>query len=449
MAPLRPINPTFLAFSLTVLILLGTTPSLTAQQRDTLSLQAAVQQAVENNYSIQVARTNEQISDNSLNIGNAGLLPSVSLSSSGSLQQQDTRQEFEQPLGEQTINGAQSSNLDASVNLQYTLFDGLGNTYNYRQLKTEKNLTEAQARQTIEQTLLRVVQQYYQVARLRAEAEIAKEAVTLSQQRLSRVETGVQFGNKSRVDLTNAQVDLDTDSTTLIEAKTQYRNARRTLNVLLGQAPNTPVTVEEQVSFQQDLERQALLEQAQERNSSLQAADYEVKNARLQKKIANASYFPEVNLTSSYTYSQSASDAGFLNEQRSSGIRSGLELNMPLFSGFQNDIRAENAELRLQNQKNRKAETKLNVRRDLTNAYATYEQNLRALRLEKRSVDNARLNLRRTRESYQVGQATATQLREAQVNFTRAKTRLTNARYDAKLAEVELYQLAGLLLDEL
>ena len=449
MAPLRPINPTLLAFSLTVLILLGATPSLTAQQRDTLSLQAAVQQAVENNYSIQVARTNEQISDNSLNIGNAGLLPSVSLSSSGSLQQQDTRQEFEQPLGEQTINGAQSSNLDASVNLQYTLFDGLGNTYNYRQLKTEKNLTEAQARQTIEQTLLRVVQQYYQVARLRAEAEIAKEAVTLSQQRLSRVETGVQFGNKSRVDLTNAQVDLDTDSTTLIEAKTQYRNARRTLNVLLGQAPNAPVTVKEQVSFQQDLERQALLEQAQERNSSLQAADYEVKNARLQKKIANASYFPEVNLTSSYTYSQSASDAGFLNEQRSSGIRSGLELNMPLFSGFQNDIRAENAELRLQNQKNRKAETELNVRRDLTNAYATYEQNLRALRLEKRSVDNARLNLRRTRESYQVGQATATQLREAQVNFTRAKTRLTNARYDAKLAEVELYQLAGLLLDEL
>ena len=449
MAPLRPINPTLLAFSLTVLILLGAIPSLTAQQRDTLSLQAAVQQAVENNYSIQVARTNEQISDNSLNIGNAGLLPSVSLSSSGSLQQQDTRQEFEQPLGEQTINGAQSSNLDASVNLQYTLFDGLGNTYNYRQLKTEKNLTEAQARQTIEQTLLRVVQQYYQVARLRAEAEIAKEAVTLSQQRLSRVETGVQFGNKSRVDLTNAQVDLDTDSTTLIEAKTQYRNARRTLNVLLGQAPNTPVTVEEQVSFQQDLERQALLEQAQERNSSLQAADYEVKNARLQKKIANASYFPEVNLTSSYAYSQSASDAGFLNEQRSSGIRSGLELNMPLFSGFQNDIRAENAELRLQNQKNRKAETELNVRRDLTNAYATYEQNLRALRLEKRSVDNARLNLRRTRESYQVGQATATQLREAQVNFTRAKTRLTNARYDAKLAEVELYQLAGLLLDEL
>jgi outer membrane protein len=449
MAPLRPINPTLLAFSLTVLILLGAIPSLTAQQRDTLSLQAAVQQAVENNYSIQVARTNEQISDNSLNIGNAGLLPSVSLSSSGSLQQQDTRQEFEQPLGEQTINGAQSSNLDASVNLQYTLFDGLGNTYNYRQLKTEKNLTEAQARQTIEQTLLRVVQQYYQVARLRAEAEIAKEAVTLSQQRLSRVETGVQFGNKSRVDLTNAQVDLDTDSTTLIEAKTQYRNARRTLNVLLGQAPNAPVTVKEQVSFQQDLERQALLEQAQERNSSLQAADYEVKNARLQKKIANASYFPEVNLTSSYTYSQSASDAGFLNEQRSSGIRSGLELNMPLFSGFQNDIRAENAELRLQNQKNRKAETKLNVRRDLTNAYATYEQNLRALRLEKRSVDNARLNLRRTRESYQVGQATATQLREAQVNFTRAKTRLTNARYDAKLAEVELYQLAGLLLDEL
>lgn len=426
--------------------------SLPAQSQqakvDSLSLQQAVQKAVENNYSIKVARTNKQISRNNVNIGNAGLLPSLGLSSSGNFQQQDTRQEFEQPLGEQTINGAQSTNWDASLDLQYTLFDGLGNRYNYKQLKMEKNLTDAQARQTIEQTLLQVVQQYYQVARLRSELQIARQAVQLSQQRLERVKNEVAFGNKSRVDFLNARVDLDSDSTALMNAQTKYRNNRRGLNVLLGRTPSEPLAIEGRVSFKRNLEKANLLEQAIEENSKLEAADYQVKNARLQKKIANANYFPELNLTGSYSYSESVQDAGFLKERQSNGVSTGIQLNMPLFSGFRNKIQAENARMRLQNSKNQRKEAELNVRRDVNNAYETYKQNLRNVRMESRNVENAKLNLQRTRESYKVGQATATQLREAQVNFTRAQSRMTNARYDAKLAEIELYQLAGLLLNE-
>ena len=415
---------------------------------DTLSLQEAVETAMEHNYNIKVAKTNQQISRNSVNIGNAGLLPRLSLSSGGNFQNQNTRQEFEQPLGEQTLRGAQSTSLNAALNLEYTLFDGLGNRYDYRRLKAEQNLTDAQARQTIEQTLLQVVNQYYQVARLKREARIAQQAVALSKQRLQRVQSQVEFGNKSRVDLLSARVDLDSDSTALINAQTQFSNARRSLNVLLGRNPSKPLAVQKDVSFKRNLRKADLLKAAQQQNSTLKAADYQVKTARLQHKIAKANYFPQVNLTSSYDYSESSQDAGFLKEQQTNGVSAGLQINMPLFQGFQNQIRAENTQMRLQNRKNQLQQAELNLKRDLTNAYATYQQNLRTLRMEKRNVENARLNLTRTREAYQIGQATSTQLREAQVNFTRAQSRLTNARYDAKLAEVELYQLAGLLLEE-
>lgn len=417
-------------------------------EADTLNLQEAVQTAMENNYNIKVANTNKQISRNSLHPGNAGLLPTINFTSGGNFQNQNTRQQFGEPLGEQNQDGAQSTSVNAAVNLEYTLFDGLGNTYDYRRLKAERKLTDAQARQTIEQTLLQVVQQYYQVARLGREAAIAREATELSQQRLKRVKNEVAFGNKSRVDLLNARVDLDSDSTTLLNAETQYRNALRNLNVLLGRKPSESLAVQKAVSFKRDLRKKALLEAANEKNSALKAADHQVRTARLQHKIAKANYFPEVNLTSSYDYSRTAQDVGFLEDQQSYGISAGLQINMPLFRGFQNKIRAENARMQLENSKYQRRQSTLNVKRDLHNAYATYQQNLQTLRMEKRNLENAQLNLKRTREAYLIGQATSTQLREAQVNFTRAQSRLTSARYDAKLAEVELYQLSGLLLEE-
>ncbi len=430
-------------------LILGLSQDIKAQkEKDTLELQEAIEKAVEHNYNIKVANTRKKISQNSATRGNAGMLPSLSFSSGGNFQNQNTNQEFGQPLGEQNITGAQSTSLNAGINLDYTLFDGLGNTYNYRQLKAEKNLTDAQARQTIEQTLYQVVNQYYRVARFRREASIAQKAVELSLQRLKRVKNQVAYGNKSRVDLLNAKVDLDSDSTNLISANTQYRNALRSFMVLLGKAPGKNLAVHNNVTIQEDLEKAALLKAAKKKNSTLKAADMQVKTAQLQQKITKANYWPQVNLTSSYDYSRTAQDAGFLQEQQTNGVTAGLQVNMPLFTGFQNKIREQNAEMRLQSQKYQRKQTKLNVQRNLSNTYANYQQNLTTLRMEKRNVANAKLNLKRTREAYQTGQATSTQLREAQVNFTRAQSRLTNARYDAKLAEVKLYQIAGLLLNE-
>ncbi len=415
---------------------------------DTLSLQSAVRQAMENNHNIQVARNNAKISKNSVHIGNAGMLPSLSISSSGTYNNEDTRQKFEQPLGEQEINGAESTNLNASMDLRYTLFDGFGNTYNYEQLKVEKDLSDVQARQTIEALLLQVVNQYYKVARLKTQYQIAQESVAISQERLQRVKSARQYSNKSRVDVLNAKVDLDSDSSSMVEAKTQYKNTKRSLNVLLGQEVETEYAVQREVTVRKELAKSQLLENAQTNNAALQAADYQLQTARLQKKIANANFYPQLTLTGSYYFSQSNNDAGFLKENQTNGVSTGLQLNIPIFAGFQNKIKAENAAMRVKNRQHQLNNKKLEVNRDLQNAYATYQQNLKVLSMEQRNVENARLNLERTRESYRLGQVNGTQVREAQVNFIRAKTRRTDARYDAKLAEVELFKIAGLLLEE-
>ncbi len=418
------------------------------EKKETLSLKKAVGQAMKNNHGIQVARNKASISKNSVSIGNAGMLPSLQISSGGSYNNQNTSQQFEEPIGQQEISGAESNSIDASLDMNYTLFDGLGNQYNYDQLKAEKNLTDAEARQTIEGTLLNVVNQYYQVARAKSQLLIAEEAVQLSKERLKRVENQREYGNQSKVDVLNANVALDADSSSLIEAKTKHENAKRSLNVLLGKEVEARFAVDQEVTVRENINQDEILKNAKQNNAGIQAANHRVKVARLQHKMAKANFLPELNLNSSYDYSKRNQDAGFLNESQSNGFSAGLQLNIPIFAGFQNKIRAENAAIRVKNRKHQLDNTRLKVTRDLRNAYANYEQNLKILRMEKSNVENARLNLERTRESYQVGQVNATQVREAQVNFIRAKNRRTNARYDAKLAEVELFKIAGLLLEE-
>lgn len=432
---------------LTAFLLLSAKGLIGQEAKDTLSLQEAVSQAMENNHAIRVARNNARISKNNVHIGNASMLPSLSISSNGTYNNQNTRQEFEQPLGEQEINGAESTNIGASLDLNYTLFDGLGNTYNYEQLKIEKDLSDAEARQTIEQTLLQVVNQYYQVARLKTQYSISQESVGLSQERLQRVKNEREYGNKSKIDVLNARVDLDADSSALIEARTQYENAKRSLNVLLGQEVQSAYAVQPQVEVRKGLEQRELLQNAQSKNAAIEAASHQVQTARMQEKIAKANFYPELNLTGSYSFNQQNQDAGFLKENQTNGVSTGLQLNIPLFAGFQNKIRAQNAAIRIKNRKHQLSNTELEVSRDLQNAYANYEQNLKILSMEERNVENARLNLEQSQESYRVGQVNATQVREAQVNFIRAKNRRTNARYDAKLAEVELFKIAGLLLE--
>ncbi len=438
-------------FSITILWVFFTTSVLAQDNRlkDTLTLQEAVEKTMKNNHGIQVARNNAQISKNNVHIGNAGMLPNLSLSSSGNYQNEDTRQEFQEPLGEQEVSGAQATNVNASLDMNYTLFDGLGNRYNYQQLKVEKDLSDAQARQTIEQTLLQVVNQYYQVARLRAQYQITRESVQLSLERLRRVKQERQYGNKSQVDVLNARVDLDSDSSTLIQARTNYENAKRSLNVLLGQKISSAFSVKSEVKLRKRLEESDLMKKAKANNVNILAADRQLKTARLQQKIAKAEFFPELSLNGSYSYSLSNNDAGFLKENQSNGVSTGLQLNIPLFSGYRNKIRAENAAIRIKNRQHQLENAELKVQRDLKNAYADYEKYLKTLRMEGRNVRNAKLNLERTRESYQLGQVNTTQLRQAQVNFIRAKTRRSNARYDAKLAEIELFKIAGLLLKEL
>lgn len=86
------------------------------------------------------------------------------------------------------------------------------------------------------------------------------------------------------------------------------------------------------------------------------------------------------------------------------------------------------------------------VEAGLTAAYRTYTTNLELVRLERSNMEIAQENLDITLEKFKLGSIAPLEFREAQRNFVDAHTRYSVALYQAKMAEIELKQIAGTLV---
>ena len=138
--------------------------AIQANSQDILTKKEALQIALENNYGVIIANNNVEIAKNNSSIYNSSYLPTLSTSAGANYNK--SNQEIESQGGEITnINGAETKAYNASVNLNYTLFDGLGRKYNYKQLQETYNLSELQARETIENMYLQLFSVYFQIAR--------------------------------------------------------------------------------------------------------------------------------------------------------------------------------------------------------------------------------------------------------------------------------------------
>ncbi|MEM7379852.1 MAG: TolC family protein, partial [Bacteroidota bacterium] len=142
-------------------------------QEDLLSKESAVELALENNFGIAVAKNQVEIAENNKSILNSGYLPTVTANAGATYNRDDSVIEFPgqvlengEPRPDIVIYKAEAQRYNSGLTVNYTLFDGLGRMYNYKSLKEQYELSELQARETIENTVLQLFTVYFEVARL-------------------------------------------------------------------------------------------------------------------------------------------------------------------------------------------------------------------------------------------------------------------------------------------
>ena len=270
--------------------------SFSAFSQEILTKKEALKLTLENNFGIKIANNNVEVANNNKSIYNTRFLPTVS-ATSGANYRRDNQTITRQDGSSTSIDGAVTKSYNASVNLNYTIFDGLGRKYNYQQLKETYNLTELQAKETIENTYLQLFTFYFQIARLSENKNNLEEALIISKQRLRRATYQYEYGQSTRLELLNAEVDVNNDSITLINAAQQLSNAKRGLNVVLGVQKEVNYEVETAVDFNTLLNFDDLREKTLANNTALKQNEKNIAISEFNIKINKANYLPSLGLT--------------------------------------------------------------------------------------------------------------------------------------------------------
>jgi len=417
--------------------------TISTSGQELLQKEEAVKIAMENNFDIQISNNNIEVAENNASIENSNYLPSVT-GTAGANYSNSNGSVVQKSGEEQTITNNETKGLNASIGLQYTVFDGFGRSNTYKKLQENYNISKLQARLIVENTILSIFNSYYEVARLTQDVENQKETMNISRVRLQRANYNFEYGQGNQLDILNAEVDYNNDSITYLTNVQSLANQKRTLNLYLGRDVNIEFTVDTSLSYATDLYLEILLNRSTENNVSLLQQESALKNAAYDIKATTAGVIPKLIINGRYGWSENLLGVtSFIDKSMGSGPSVGATLSWNIYDGGTTRVRMQNSKIALENQTISLEKERLSIERNLSNAWTAYQTALFVKGAQEKNLETAQTNFNRSVDTYKLGQITSIEFRQAQLNLLQAHLSLNQSKYSAKIAELFLLQISG------
>ena len=222
---------------------------------------------------------------------------------------------------------------------------------------------------------------------------------------------------------------------------------KKQLNQLMAVVLSSDYDVIDSIPLNTQLQYSAISGSMVLSNPTLLQARKNIDIARLTVKEREAELYPILNFNSAFNFNRLQNLAvinnftPLFNQNR--GFNYGVGFTIPLLNGFNTRRLIQQAKLdvdyQLLNYKNQLSRADL----ALDNAFRNYEMQKKALLLEQENIELARENVTIALERFRQGVSTFIELRVAQISLAEAYNRLIAARYNTKLAEIELLKLKG------
>jgi outer membrane protein TolC len=418
---------------------------LKTNAQEILTLESAVKIALENNYEIKIATNNLTIEQTNVAIGNAGMLPTVTANVFDNNSVQNSTQ-IRQDGTTITLDNAKNNNFTYGVRLDWTIFDGLRMFARLDQLKELQKLGEAQLKLTLITRISDVNAAYYDLVQQQQQLAALDTTLVISNQRLTLAQNRFTIGKASKLEVLNAQVDLNTDQVALLRQKELYANGKILLNQLLARDVTTDFKVIDELEVDSVLLLSELRTLAEKQNPQLQAQIINKKIAELELKQIKAARYPSVRVNTGYNLSESIASLGFVAQFQSRGFNYGFSASVNIFDGFAQSRNEKIAKIQIENSKLNIDQQNLALNSQLAASYQTYLTNLELIVLEEKNESIAKQNLNITLDKFRIGTITTLEFRAAQLNYVNAKVRYSNAQFQGKLSEIALRELAGNLV---
>ncbi len=445
----------FTGFVAVFLILTIPCSSLYSQSTDEpiLGLEQALRLALEQNYSVRIAKNVAIIADNNAEglrgLGAAGMLPNVNLTGAWNESLDNAEQRFlTDTTGERILRrtGARTDRYNASVQLDWTLFNGM------RMFAVRDRLTETQqrnqilTRQAIENTAAQVMASYYTVVEQDFLLRALRTALLLSRERLNITEAKYRVGSVSELDVQNAKVDYNADSSAFLRQEAILLNTKTALMQVLGDPkrfPNAAFSVRDSIVIALRTEFAELEGRMKSNNSLLRASLIDQHIAQIAIREAESFHYPTITALVNYNFNGTESQVGIFAYNRTNGINFGVSGQVNIFNGFNIERQVQNAKIDAITSELNYNDLQTRLTAQVQQTHRNFQNSLALTSLERDNVRIAKSASDVALEKFRLGGLSSLDLRIVQQNYIRAESRLITTLADAKRAEIELMRLAG------
>jgi outer membrane protein len=432
-----------IAFILPLLLLASTVQA----QRRVVSLNEAIATSLRNNFDIELSRNDSLLSALDYAYADYSLLPRVNASAGVGFNTNNQKQVLADN-SKRERNGIRSNNIQAALNLNWTLFDGMRMFVARNRLSQLVDLGELQIKAQVITTVAEVMRLYYDVVRQEQQLKAIEEQIELSQERLTLAQYKFDVGTGARPDILQARIDLNAQRSQRLTQQTNINKTKELLNQLLVLPVGNDFVVSDSViTYNATLSLDSLQGTLTTSNPDLLIAQQNLVIAETDLKLRRAERYPVLDFNSAYNFNRT-DNKDVINPfqplfNRNHGFNYGFTAVIPIFNGLNTRRQIRAAELNIQSRKLLYDRNLALVSTSLANAYRDYDLFQRTLELEEENITLVRENIFIARERYRLGISTFIEMREAQQSLADAMNRLIQARFNTKAAEIELLRLRG------
>ena len=348
------------------------------------------------------------------------------------LSQSNTFRIIENPSGDINTLGMISKTSYGTVGLSFILFNGGEKYFGLKNAYYLRNGRRSKLRGSELIVANDVRTAYFNVLRQEKLLEAAREQAEQLSEQLRRAEKRFSVGEVTRLDVLQAQIDLQNQELLILDYENQLATAGMELDQVVGGGLGVDFSLTDQFEIREyRFDIKELVAEALEKHPELESLQMEIKQQRGNLWIGRLAYLPV--LTTTLGYSRNQEGLTFTpNTQRGRSVTFNAKWN--ILQGFTRFQLNRYAQVAADSLKYESVKMRLQIARNVRESYLELlrlrEQNLTLAESKTLAAESLRLERRR----YELGSSSMVELRKAQADYLQAEVDYINSIYDCHQA---------------
>ncbi len=421
--------------------------SISAQEKFSLNDLATL--TLQENYQLQIIKNQQKSAENLNTAGNAGMLPSVAISSENSFDIQTSESRLYTGATRSGTN-ASSTRLGVAAEANWTVFDGFTMFARRDRLSLLASMSASDTRFYIEQTLSDLSKSYNLLIREFLILDLYRKLIEVSEYRLNLEDRKLKLGAGNALMYNQALIDYNADSSLLLQQAYKIREQQIRINTIINRNPEAAPEPDSIVIILDGLRpSERLIEMAMRYSPELERSQFEEMLAETETKMEKGLRYPEVSLFSNIYLNYQSSETGIVESAHSRGGQIGLRVRFNLYDGGRQNSRISNALLSQNSAILQRSEAVKRLEAELLRLVSLYENLADQHRILLTSTDAVEKSLAIAFEQLQAGAINGYEFRLTQLNALHVRQQLIDIKLAMKTIETDVYRICGELTEKM